>query len=44
MATGKTIQLRGVNVSGLEFVAVQGWDPGNPWGGQVGPTTPIRLR
>lgn len=38
--TGKTIQLRGVNVSGLEFVAVQGWDPANPWGGQAGPTTP----
>ena len=39
-ATGKTLQLRGANVSGLEFVAVQGWDPANPWGGQAGPTTP----
>ncbi len=39
-ATGKTLQLRGVNVSGLEFVAVQGWDPASPWGGQAGPTTP----
>lgn len=32
-ASGKTLQLRGVNVSGLEFVAVQGWDPSDPWGG-----------
>jgi endoglucanase len=39
-ATGKTLQLRGANVSGLEFVAVQGWDPASPWGGQAGPTTP----
>jgi endoglucanase len=38
--TGKSLQLRGVNVSGLEFVAVQGWDSANPWGGQAGPTTP----
>jgi len=34
------VQLRGVNVSGLEFVAIQGWDPGNPWGGQTGDATP----
>ena len=30
---GNTIQLRGVNVSGLEFTAIQGFDPGDPWGG-----------
>ncbi|HWJ34689.1 MAG TPA: Calx-beta domain-containing protein, partial [Steroidobacteraceae bacterium] len=30
--SGKTIQLRGANVSGLEFVSVQGWDAANPWG------------
>jgi len=37
---GKTVQLRGANVSGLEFVSVQGWDPANPWGGQVGSALP----
>jgi hypothetical protein len=37
---GKTVQLRGVNVSGLEFVAIGGWDPGNPWGSQTGDPTP----
>jgi aryl-phospho-beta-D-glucosidase BglC (GH1 family) len=37
---GKTVQLRGVNVSGLEFVSVQGWDAANPWGGQVGSGLP----
>lgn len=31
--TGKAVQLRGVNVSGLESVAVQGWDAADPWGG-----------
>jgi hypothetical protein len=30
-ADSEPIQLRGVNVSGLEFVAVQGWSPTNPW-------------
>jgi aryl-phospho-beta-D-glucosidase BglC (GH1 family) len=39
-ATGSTLQLRGVNVSGLESVAIQGWDPANPWGGQTGTATP----
>jgi hypothetical protein len=39
-AGGATIQLRGVNVSGLEFVAAQGWSPGNPWGGATGDATP----
>jgi hypothetical protein len=37
---GNVVQLRGVNVSGLESVAVAGWDPGNPWGGQTGDPTP----
>ena len=37
---GKLLQLRGVNVSGLEFVPVQGWSPRNPWGGQTGDPTP----
>jgi aryl-phospho-beta-D-glucosidase BglC (GH1 family) len=39
-AAGSTLQLRGVNVSGLESVAIQGWDPANPWGGQTGTATP----
>jgi endoglucanase len=37
---GNTVQLRGVNVAGLEGVAIQGWDPTNPWGGSSGTTTP----
>jgi aryl-phospho-beta-D-glucosidase BglC (GH1 family) len=37
---GNTVQLRGVNVSGLESVAVSGWDAANPWGGQTGDATP----
>jgi hypothetical protein len=36
---GKTVQLRGVNVSGPEFVSVQGWST-SPWGGQTGDVTP----
>jgi len=39
-ATGNTVQLRGVNVSGLEAVAIQGWSPSNPWGGSTGTPTP----
>jgi endoglucanase len=39
-AGGAAIQLRGVNVSGLEFVAVQGQNPSNPWGGATGDSTP----
>jgi endoglucanase len=39
-AGGSTVQLRGVNVSGLEFVAVQGWSASNPWGNQTGSATP----
>jgi len=30
-AAGNTVQLRGVNVSGLEATAIQGWSP-DPWG------------
>ena len=37
---GKVVQLRGANVSGLEFVAVQGWSANNPWGGATGEPTP----
>jgi aryl-phospho-beta-D-glucosidase BglC (GH1 family) len=37
---GNAVQLRGVNVSGLESVAIQGWSPANPWGGQTGDATP----
>jgi endoglucanase len=32
-AAGATLQLRGVNVSGLESVAIQGWSAKDPWGG-----------
>ena len=39
-STGKTVQLRGASISGLELVAVQGWDPNNPWGSQTGEATP----
>ncbi|HUN62145.1 MAG TPA: cellulase family glycosylhydrolase [Candidatus Sulfotelmatobacter sp.] len=34
--SGNVIQLRGVNLSGMEFVAIQGWDPSDPTGGQFG--------
>jgi endoglucanase len=30
---GKTFQMRGANVSGLESVAIQGWSVSDPWGG-----------
>jgi hypothetical protein len=39
-ASGAVLQLRGVNVSGLESVPVQGWSPNNPWGGVTGDPTP----
>ena len=39
-AQGNVVQLRGVNVSGLESVAVFGWSPSNPWGSQTGTATP----
>jgi aryl-phospho-beta-D-glucosidase BglC (GH1 family) len=32
---GNTVQLRGADASGLEFVAIQGWSPSDPWGGQA---------
>ncbi|MDB6045372.1 MAG: hypothetical protein JWM63_3923 [Gammaproteobacteria bacterium] len=38
--SGNTLQLRGVNVSALEFVAIDGWSPSNPWAGQTGDATP----
>jgi len=39
-AAGRTVQLRGVNVSGLEQTAIDGWDPANPWGNNTGDPTP----
>jgi hypothetical protein len=39
-AGGKAVQLRGVNVSGLEAVSILGWSPANPWGAQTGDPTP----
>jgi hypothetical protein len=33
---GKTVQLRGVNLSSMEYVAIQGWDPSDPTGGSFG--------
>jgi endoglucanase len=38
--SGKTVQLRGVSVSALEFIPVQGWSAANPWGAQTGDATP----
>lgn len=35
-ASGAVVQLRGVNYSGFEFVAIQGWDPSDPSGAQAG--------
>jgi len=32
----QVVQLRGVNFSGFEFVAIQGWDPSDPSGAQGG--------
>jgi len=34
-ANSVPIQLRGVNVGDLGFVAAQGWDPADPWGGDA---------
>jgi len=39
-AQGNEIQLRGVNISGLEQTAVLGWSPSNPWAGNTGTPTP----
>ena len=35
-AGGAELQLRGVNYSGFEFVAIQGWNPADPSGAQAG--------
>jgi endoglucanase len=35
-AAGIPVQLRGVNYSGFEFVAIGGWDPSDPSGAQAG--------
>jgi hypothetical protein len=35
-AAGNILQLRGVNFSGFEFVAINGFNPGDPSGGQAG--------
>lgn len=35
-AAGEIVQLRGVNYSGFEFVAIQGWHPADPSGAQAG--------
>jgi len=35
-ANGNPVQLRGVNLSGMEFTAIQGWDPSDPTGGGFG--------
>ena len=32
--SGAVVQLRGADVSGLEFAAIQGFAPTDPWGGQ----------
>jgi len=34
--SGNIVQLRGVNFSGFEFVAIGGWSPTDPSGGQAG--------
>jgi endoglucanase len=39
-AQGSEVQLRGVNLSGLEGVSILGWSPSNPWGSQTGTATP----
>ncbi len=35
-AAGNLLQLRGVSFSGFEFVAIGGWSPSDPSGGQAG--------
>jgi hypothetical protein len=35
-AAGNVVQLRGVSFSGFEFVAIGGWSPADPSGGQAG--------
>ncbi len=41
-ANSEPLQLRGVNTSGLEFVAAQGWAPSDPWGGVAPNFTAIK--
>jgi aryl-phospho-beta-D-glucosidase BglC (GH1 family) len=41
-ANSEPLQLRGVNASGLEFVAAQGWAPNDPWGGVAPNFTAIK--
>ena len=35
-ASGNVIQMRGVNLSAMEFAAIQGYDPSDPTGGNFG--------
>jgi hypothetical protein len=35
-SSGNVVQLRGVNLSGMEYTAVQGWNPQDPTGGAFG--------
>jgi endoglucanase len=35
-ASGNVVQLRGANVSALEFYLIEGGNPSNPWGGATG--------
>jgi hypothetical protein len=35
-AAGNVLQLRGISFSGFEFVAIGGWSPNDPSGGQAG--------
>jgi hypothetical protein len=35
-ASGNVLQLRGISFSGFEFVAIGGWSPSDPSGGQAG--------
>ena len=35
-ASGNLLHLQGVNLSGMEFTAIQGWDPSDPTGGNFG--------
>jgi hypothetical protein len=41
-ASGNSVQLRGMNISALEFVPINdaGWANGNPWGNQTGTAAP----
>jgi endoglucanase len=39
---GHVVQLHGADVSGLEFVAIQGWSAADPWGGQLPDLTAMK--